>query len=139
MTLKFQDCHSFVKFLLLPTIKIYAQWLKLLMCSYLVLLNRLKETLDRLAAKLEAIYNVSGGKKINIISHSMGGLLVKCFMSLHSDVSVLQIGFESGIVLCFLLCCPLPLQCLCNMYLFLCAIQILFYIMSLLSYCFTGF
>ncbi|KAL6198619.1 hypothetical protein ACLB2K_028408 [Fragaria x ananassa] len=48
--------------------------------------NRLKETLDRLAAKLEEIYNASGGKKINIISHSMGGLLVKCFMCLHSDV-----------------------------------------------------
>lgn len=49
---------------------------------------RLPETLERLAAKLELVYNASGGKKINIISHSMGGLLVKCFMSLHSDVSI---------------------------------------------------
>ncbi|KAL2344684.1 hypothetical protein Fmac_005969 [Flemingia macrophylla] len=48
--------------------------------------NRLQETMDRLAAKLESIYNASGGKKINIITHSMGGLLVKCFMSLQSDI-----------------------------------------------------
>ncbi|XP_022994778.1 lecithin-cholesterol acyltransferase-like 4 [Cucurbita maxima] len=48
--------------------------------------NRLPETLDLLAAKLEAVYNASGGKKINLISHSMGGLLVKCFMSLRSDI-----------------------------------------------------
>ncbi|KAJ7969294.1 Lecithin:cholesterol acyltransferase [Quillaja saponaria] len=48
--------------------------------------NRLQKTLDRLAGKLELVYNASGGKKITIISHSMGGLLVKCFMSLHSDV-----------------------------------------------------
>ncbi|TKY58986.1 Lecithin-cholesterol acyltransferase 4 [Spatholobus suberectus] len=48
--------------------------------------NRLQETMDRLAAKLESIYNASGGKKINIITHSMGGLLVKCFMCLQSDI-----------------------------------------------------
>ncbi|PWA61126.1 alpha/beta-Hydrolases superfamily protein [Artemisia annua] len=48
--------------------------------------NRLKETMDRLAAKLEAIYTASGEKKINVITHSMGGLLVKCFMSLHNDI-----------------------------------------------------
>lgn len=48
--------------------------------------NRLPGTLERFAAKLESVYNASGGKKINIISHSMGGLLVKCFMSLHSDI-----------------------------------------------------
>ncbi|XP_059657875.1 lecithin-cholesterol acyltransferase-like 4 [Cornus florida] len=48
--------------------------------------NRFQETLERLAAKLEAVYTASGGKKINIISHSMGGLLVKCFMCLHSDI-----------------------------------------------------
>ncbi|GKD25613.1 lecithin-cholesterol acyltransferase-like 4 protein, partial [Tanacetum coccineum] len=47
---------------------------------------RLKETMDRLAAKLEAIYTASGEKKINVITHSMGGLLVKCFMSLHNDI-----------------------------------------------------
>ncbi|XP_022723593.1 lecithin-cholesterol acyltransferase-like 4 isoform X2 [Durio zibethinus] len=48
--------------------------------------NRLQETLDRLAAKLESVYKASGGKKINIISHSMGGLLIKCFMGLHCDI-----------------------------------------------------
>lgn len=47
---------------------------------------RLQETMDRLAAQLELVYNAAGGKKINLISHSMGGILVKCFMCLHSDV-----------------------------------------------------
>lgn len=55
----------------------------MLWCSF-----RLPETLERLASQLELVYNASGGKKINIISHSMGGLLVKCFMCLHSDVSI---------------------------------------------------
>lgn len=54
---------------------------------------RLQETLDLLAAKLESVYKASGGKKINIISHSMGGLLVKCFMCLHTDVKF-QIYFS---------------------------------------------
>ncbi|KAK4748006.1 hypothetical protein SAY87_014592 [Trapa incisa] len=48
--------------------------------------NRFHETLKQLAEKLESIHKASGGKKINIISHSMGGLLVKCFMCLHSDI-----------------------------------------------------
>ncbi|KAI3455830.1 hypothetical protein Pfo_012493 [Paulownia fortunei] len=48
--------------------------------------NRLQGTLERLASKLESVYTASGGRKINIISHSMGGLLIKCFMSLHSDI-----------------------------------------------------
>ncbi|XP_027088794.1 lecithin-cholesterol acyltransferase-like 4 [Coffea arabica] len=48
--------------------------------------NRFQGTLERFAAKLESVYTASGGKKINIISHSMGGLLVKCFLSLHSDI-----------------------------------------------------
>ncbi|XP_077219504.1 alpha/beta-Hydrolases superfamily protein [Tasmannia lanceolata] len=48
--------------------------------------NRLQETLDRFSAKLDTVYASSGGKKINIITHSMGGLLVKCFMCLRSDV-----------------------------------------------------
>eukprot|EP00262_Sarcandra_glabra_P017622 TRINITY_DN6080_c0_g1_i1.p1 TRINITY_DN6080_c0_g1~~TRINITY_DN6080_c0_g1_i1.p1 ORF type:complete len:536 (-),score=86.36 TRINITY_DN6080_c0_g1_i1:97-1704(-) len=48
--------------------------------------NRLQETLDLFSAKLESAYTSSGGKKLTIISHSMGGLLVKCFMCLHSDV-----------------------------------------------------
>ncbi|KAK6154804.1 hypothetical protein DH2020_009052 [Rehmannia glutinosa] len=48
--------------------------------------NRFQGTLDRLASKLESVYTASGGRKINIISHSMGGLLIKCFMSLHTDL-----------------------------------------------------
>lgn len=48
--------------------------------------NRLQETLDKFAAKLESVYTSSGGRKINVITHSMGGLLVKCFMCLHTDI-----------------------------------------------------
>ncbi|KAG0476365.1 hypothetical protein HPP92_013206 [Vanilla planifolia] len=48
--------------------------------------NRLQETLDRFSAKLEFIFTSSGGKKLNLVTHSMGGLLVKCFLSLHGDV-----------------------------------------------------
>ncbi|KAL2473927.1 Lecithin-cholesterol acyltransferase-like 4 [Forsythia ovata] len=48
--------------------------------------NRFQGTLEDLEAKLESVYTASGGRKINIISHSMGGLLVKCFMSLRSDI-----------------------------------------------------
>lgn len=48
--------------------------------------NRFPEAMEELAKRLEAVFTASGGKKINIISHSMGGLLVKCFMCLHSDV-----------------------------------------------------
>ncbi|KAJ1272767.1 hypothetical protein BS78_06G227300 [Paspalum vaginatum] len=48
--------------------------------------NRLSDTLDRFSKKLESVYTASGGKKINLITHSMGGLLVKCFIALHSDV-----------------------------------------------------
>ncbi|KAH9318790.1 hypothetical protein KI387_020559, partial [Taxus chinensis] len=48
--------------------------------------NRLQETMDCLRVKLEFIHKASGGKKVNIVSHSMGGLLVKCFASLYSDV-----------------------------------------------------
>ncbi|KAL6577959.1 Phospholipase A(1) lcat3 [Orobanche minor] len=48
--------------------------------------NRIDQLLDGLKEKLEAAYRVSGGRKVNIISHSMGGLLVSCFISLHSDI-----------------------------------------------------
>ncbi|CAA3017109.1 lecithin-cholesterol acyltransferase-like 4 [Olea europaea subsp. europaea] len=48
--------------------------------------NRFQGTMEGLAAKLESVYTASGGRKITIISHSMGGLLVKCFMGLHSDI-----------------------------------------------------
>lgn len=47
--------------------------------------NRLPEVLDKFKARLESAFNSSGGKKVNIISHSMGGLLVKSFLALHHD------------------------------------------------------
>ncbi|KAL5566688.1 hypothetical protein UlMin_029852 [Ulmus minor] len=48
--------------------------------------NRIEKSMEGLKAKLETAYKASGGRKVNIISHSMGGLLVSCFMSLHNDV-----------------------------------------------------
>ncbi|XP_021673722.2 phospholipase A(1) LCAT3 isoform X3 [Hevea brasiliensis] len=48
--------------------------------------NRIDKLMEGLKAKLEAAYEASGHRKVNIISHSMGGLLVSCFMSLHADV-----------------------------------------------------
>ncbi|KAI3459118.1 hypothetical protein Pfo_015781 [Paulownia fortunei] len=48
--------------------------------------NRIGQLMDGLKEKLEAAYKASGGRKVNIISHSMGGLLVSCFISLHSDI-----------------------------------------------------
>lgn len=59
--------------------------------------------MERFAAKLEAVYNASGGKKINIISHSMGGLLVKCFLSLHSDVCFYFFFLPGLLFFCLLL------------------------------------
>lgn len=49
---------------------------------------RIDKTMDGLKTKLETAYKASGGRKVNIISHSMGGLLVRCFMSLHNDVRI---------------------------------------------------
>ncbi|XP_055829765.1 phospholipase A(1) LCAT3 isoform X2 [Solanum dulcamara] len=48
--------------------------------------NRIDKAMNDLKAKLAAAYKASGGRKVDIISHSMGGLLVKCFISLYSDV-----------------------------------------------------
>lgn len=48
--------------------------------------NRLQETLDSFSAKLESIFNSCGGRRLNLVTHSMGGLLAKCFLSLHGDV-----------------------------------------------------
>ncbi|KAL9263105.1 Phospholipase A(1) LCAT3-like protein [Drosera capensis] len=48
--------------------------------------NRVDKSMKGLKAKLETAYKASGGRKVNIISHSMGGLLVSCFLSLHPDV-----------------------------------------------------
>ncbi|KAG0557320.1 hypothetical protein KC19_11G119900 [Ceratodon purpureus] len=48
--------------------------------------NRLGETMDRLKLKLETMYEASGGRKVDIITHSMGGLVVKSFLALHHEV-----------------------------------------------------
>lgn len=42
--------------------------------------------MEKFKAKLESMYKASGGKKADIISHSMGGILVKSFLALHHDV-----------------------------------------------------
>ncbi|XP_050207946.1 phospholipase A(1) LCAT3 [Mercurialis annua] len=48
--------------------------------------NRIDKLMEGFKAKLETAYEASGHRKVNVISHSMGGLLVSCFMSLHTDV-----------------------------------------------------
>ncbi|KAK7340394.1 hypothetical protein VNO77_21096 [Canavalia gladiata] len=48
--------------------------------------NRIGKLREGLKHKLETAYKASGGRKVNLISHSMGGILIKCFMSLHRDV-----------------------------------------------------
>ncbi|KAK6136230.1 hypothetical protein DH2020_030019 [Rehmannia glutinosa] len=54
--------------------------------TYLLYGCRIGRLMDGLKEKLEAAYKASGGRKVNIISHSMGGLLVSCFISLHDDL-----------------------------------------------------
>ncbi|KQJ90985.1 hypothetical protein BRADI_4g35000v3 [Brachypodium distachyon] len=48
--------------------------------------NRIDKAMAGLRAKLETAYKASGGKRVNIISHSMGGLLVRCFLSMNHDI-----------------------------------------------------
>ncbi|KAL9666255.1 hypothetical protein QQ045_000581 [Rhodiola kirilowii] len=48
--------------------------------------NRTEKSMKGLKERLETAYKASGGRKVNIISHSMGGLLVSCFMALHNDL-----------------------------------------------------
>nr|CAB3453934.1 unnamed protein product [Digitaria exilis] len=50
--------------------------------------NRIDKAMAGLKSKLETAYKTSGGKKekVTIISHSMGRLLVRCFMSMNHDV-----------------------------------------------------
>uniref|UniRef100_A0A2P2K1N1 Phospholipase A(1) LCAT3 n=1 Tax=Rhizophora mucronata TaxID=61149 RepID=A0A2P2K1N1_RHIMU len=47
--------------------------------------NRIEKSMEGFKAKLETAFKASGCRKVNIISHSMGGLLVSCFMSLYKD------------------------------------------------------
>uniref|UniRef100_A0A7I4C522 Uncharacterized protein n=1 Tax=Physcomitrium patens TaxID=3218 RepID=A0A7I4C522_PHYPA len=46
----------------------------------------LGEAMDRMKLKLESMCEASRGRKVDIITHSMGGLLVKCFLALHPQV-----------------------------------------------------
>ncbi|KAH1199888.1 Phospholipase A(1) LCAT3 [Glycine max] len=42
--------------------------------------------MEGLKSKLETAHKASGGRKVNLISHSMGGIMISCFMSLYRDV-----------------------------------------------------
>lgn len=53
---------------------------------FVVTVSRLSEHMEKFKAKLETMYQASGGKKADIITHSMGGILVKSFLALHHDV-----------------------------------------------------
>eukprot|EP00475_Leptophrys_vorax_P030841 TRINITY_DN4652_c0_g1_i3.p1 TRINITY_DN4652_c0_g1~~TRINITY_DN4652_c0_g1_i3.p1 ORF type:complete len:607 (-),score=35.10 TRINITY_DN4652_c0_g1_i3:1033-2853(-) len=46
--------------------------------------NRLPETLDRLRRKLRDVV-ASTGRRVDVVTHSMGGLLFKSFLALHPD------------------------------------------------------
>ena len=59
--------------------------------------------MNMFSRKLESAYEASGGRKIRIITHSMGGLLVKCFMSLHPDVGYLSIANSFCSCICSLI------------------------------------
>ncbi|KAM3360408.1 phospholipase A(1) LCAT3 [Capsicum galapagoense] len=48
--------------------------------------NRIDKAMNDLKAQLAVAYKASGGRKVDIISHSMGGLLITCFISLHNDI-----------------------------------------------------
>lgn len=48
--------------------------------------NRLQEIMDHLREKLEFIHKASRRKKVTIRSHSMGGLLIRCFISLYNEL-----------------------------------------------------
>ncbi|KAK6136376.1 hypothetical protein DH2020_029866 [Rehmannia glutinosa] len=65
-----------------------------------------------------AAYKASGGRKVNIISHSMGGLLVSCFISLHDDTIEMALMpsmwpacyrfLSVSSILAWACCCKLP-------------------------------
>ncbi|KAI3952960.1 hypothetical protein MKX01_028652 [Papaver californicum] len=58
----------------------------LIKCGIASHVSRIDKGMEGLKAKLVNAYKASGGRKVNIISHSMGGLLVSCFLSLNHDV-----------------------------------------------------
>ncbi|XP_074292376.1 phospholipase A(1) LCAT3-like [Silene latifolia] len=48
--------------------------------------NRIDKLMEGLKAKLETAYKASGGRQVNLISHSIGGVLISCFMTLYPDI-----------------------------------------------------
>ncbi|KAK7295216.1 hypothetical protein RJT34_18121 [Clitoria ternatea] len=48
--------------------------------------NRTDKLMEGLKGRLETAYKASGGRKVNLISHSMGGILILCFMIRHRDL-----------------------------------------------------
>jgi hypothetical protein len=55
--------------------------------------------MERFKLKLEIMVEASGGKKVDIVTHSMGGLLVKCFLALHPEVKF-SLPFQHGAFPC---------------------------------------
>lgn len=64
--------------------------------------GRIGKVMEGLKSKLETAHKASGGRKVNLISHSMGGIMISCFMSLYRDVCI---TFLHGLF-----------QCLCYFY-----------------------
>ncbi|CAG9462812.1 unnamed protein product [Pedinophyceae sp. YPF-701] len=54
--------------------------------------NRLQAQLDRLQARLEGAVRRSGGRRASVVSHSMGGLLVKCLLAERPQVFERLVG-----------------------------------------------
>ena len=67
------------------------------MCLVFVV-GRIDTLMEGLKAKLETAYKASGGRKVNIISHSMGGILTLCFMCLHNDVRLRHLCYFYSIL-----------------------------------------
>lgn len=76
---------SYLNFL---DLALYRFWLH----GCMLTIGRIDKLMEGLKVKLETAHKASGGRKVNIISHSMGGLLVLCFLSLHNDVRSFSLG-----------------------------------------------
>ncbi|KAL6142998.1 hypothetical protein ACLB2K_061273 [Fragaria x ananassa] len=81
------DPSAFVKCIHLQEVYYFHDMIDMLLgCGYKKGTTLIDKLMEDLKVKLETAYKASGGRKVNIISHSMGGLLVMCFMSLHHEV-----------------------------------------------------
>lgn len=80
-------CQSLAKVLIIKRLSYrYQKFLNFAHTYLQYVIGRIDKLMEGLKMKLKAAHEASGGRKVNIISHSMGGLLVLCFMSLHNDV-----------------------------------------------------